>query len=100
MGVETQKAASGEYGDDTSAVTAIIYGAGNAMEPLLELSCLSSLNDLISSARYTDDGNEIWSLIISSATSYLMQALPTAFGQFDQAADKNRKTVYTRQATR
>jgi hypothetical protein len=95
MGVETQKAASGEYGDDTSAVTAIIYGAGNAMEPLLELSCLSSLNDLISSARYTDDGNEIWSLIISSATSYLMQALPTAFGQFDQAADKNRKTVYT-----
>lgn len=94
MGVETQKAMAGEYGD-VSAITAFLRGMGNAAEPLLELSCLSSLNDLIKSARYADDGSMLSSLGVSAATSYFMQALPTLAGQFDQAADKNRKTIYT-----
>lgn len=94
MGVETQKALDEEYGD-VSAIPALLYGMGNAAEPMLELSCLSSLNDLIDNVRYADDDKKLWSLAISGATSYFTQALPTLFGQFDQAADETRKTVYT-----
>lgn len=95
MGVETQKFMGKDYDDGMSAVTAVLYGLGSAAEPLLELSCLSSLNDLITSARYAEDGQVVISLLTNAATSYFTQILPTAFGQFDQAADKNRKMVYT-----
>lgn len=95
MGVETQKFMGKDYDDGMSAVTAVLYGLGSAAEPLLELSCLSSLNDIITSARYADDGKVIISALTNAAVSYFTQVLPTAFGQFDQAADKNRKMVYT-----
>ena len=95
MGVETQKFMEKDYDDGMSAVTAVLYGLGSAAEPLLELSCLSSLNDIITSARYADDGKVVISALTNAAVSYFTQVLPTAFGQFDQAADKNRKMVYT-----
>lgn len=95
MGVETQKFMDDGYGDGVSAVTAVLHGLGSAAEPMLELSCLSSLNDLITSARYAEDGQAIISLVTNAATSYFTQVLPTVFGQFDQAADRNRKMVYT-----
>lgn len=66
-----------------------------ALEPMLELSCLSSLNDFIQSAQYSKDGSEIYSLIASAATSYLTQFIPTVLGQVEQAFEDEKKSVYT-----
>lgn len=96
MGASLYEDLHGKNGNaDVSVVTAILGAMKDAAEPMLELSCLSSLNDFVQSGRYADDSSRVWAYVSSAATSYFMQALPTLWGQLDQAADKNRKVVYT-----
>lgn len=75
-----------------------IWGAVTSVtEPMLELSCLQSLNDLIESVSYAknNDLNSVVAMIVSAATSYLTQALPTLGGQIERSAQKERMTTYT-----
>lgn len=95
MGANLQHSLSGEDGGSVvSTLTAVLDAGMNTLEPMLELSMLSSLNDLLESAKYADEGREVYSLLAQSATSYFLQGLPTIFGNFDRAADENRKIVY------
>ena len=60
--------------------------------PLLEMSCLSSLNDVLDSVSYSDD--KLYSLVSQSAANYVLQALPTVFGQFERIGEPEREQTY------
>ena len=66
-------------------------------EPMLEMSCLQGINDLIESFGYAsaNDTSGITALLSSAATSYLMQAIPTIGGQIERTGEENRMTTYT-----
>ena len=78
----------------TSAFIAFLDACANTLEPMLELSCLSSLNDLLTDARYAEEGRELYAIAASAATSYLLQGLPTLGGQIEQAFENEKKSVY------
>ena len=65
-----------------------------AFEPMLELSCLSSLQDIIEDAKYAEQGTEIYTIVASAATSYFNQMIPTLFGQIEQSFEGNKSQVY------
>lgn len=70
---------------------------GNISDPLLEMSCLQSLNDLIESVgnAYTKDISALYKMPVSAATSYLTQALPTILGQVERTWETKREQTYT-----
>lgn len=67
---------------------------GTAAEPMLEMSMLQSLNDLFDAGRYSE-GNKLLSVLLSGATSYFTQAVPTLSGQIARSIDGTRRTSYT-----
>ena len=75
--------------------SAAVDSAGSAFEPMLELSCLSSLNDIFQSAKYAEEGTELWSAVASAATSYVTQFIPTLFGQVEQATESEKQIAYS-----
>lgn len=78
----------------SSDFSAFLDACANTLEPMLELSCLSSLNDLITDVRYAEEGRVLYSIAASAATSYFMQGLPTIGGQVEQAFETEKKSVY------
>ena len=66
-------------------------------EPLLEMSCLQSLNDVFDAVGYASSNEmaPLPSALSSAATSYLTQALPTALGQAERTGENKRYTTYT-----
>jgi hypothetical protein len=85
--------------EGVSWLSAAIDTAGSAFEPVLELSCLSSLNDIFESATYAEEGTKLWSAVASAATSYMTQFIPTLFGQMEQATEAEKQTAYSSAAT-
>ena len=75
----------------------IIDAIGQISEPMLEMSMLQSLNDLLDSVGYAkEEGLSALSQTLSSAvTSYLTQAIPTLSGQIERTHEKLRMTTYT-----
>ena len=76
----------------------ILTAVSNVTEPLLEMSCLQSLNDLFDSVGYASSGKGLSALptiLASAATSYLTQAFPTILGQAERSAQDERMTTYT-----
>lgn len=70
---------------------------GTVTEPLLEMSCLQSLNAVFETVGYASS-NEMSGLttaLSSAATSYLTQALPTLLGQAERTSEDVRMTTYT-----
>lgn len=84
---------------DASWLSSVINASGSSLEPMLELSCLSSLNDLFESAKYAEEGTELWSAVASAATSYMTQFIPTLFGQVEQATEAEKQSAYSSAAT-
>ena len=66
-------------------------------EPLLEMSCLQSLNGVFDAVGYASseglDG--LPAALASAGTSYLTQALPTVLGQAERTGEDKRYTTYT-----
>ncbi len=66
-------------------------------EPLLEMSCLQSLNAVFDAVGYASseglDG--LPAALASAGTSYLTQALPTVLGQAERTGEDKRYTTYT-----
>lgn len=69
----------------------------NVSDPLLEMSCLQSLNDVFDSVGYASENeiNPLMAALVSAATSYLTQGLPTVFGQAERVTETQRETTYT-----
>lgn len=67
----------------------------DTVEPILDLSMLSSLNDTIDKfANEEDPGDKAMAVLLNTATSYLQQGIPTLFGQLEQATEKEKSSTY------
>lgn len=82
---------------EATTMSDMITAIANVTEPLLEMSCLQSLNDVFDSVGYASaEGlDALPSALVSAATSYLTQAFPTLLGKFERASEKERMTTYT-----
>ena len=79
----------GVTGDD------IISSFGAVVDPMLEMSMLQSLNDLIDSVSYVDSAGKIPAIAGSALVSYFSQGVPTLFGQIERSFEDKRMTTYT-----
>lgn len=68
----------------------------NMSGPMLEMSMLQGLNDVIEDASYAQyhGGNVPVAFIVSAATNYATQIFPTLFGQLERSTENRRMTTY------
>lgn len=95
-GVNLFDAIEGEY-DGMSAVEVVSNFATPALDPLLEMSMLQGVNDLIDNVRFED--SSIPAVLINSATGYVSQGVPTLFGALARTFDDTRRSKYTDKTT-
>ena len=80
-------------------------GTGRAMEdgwkaigsiaaPVMEMSMLSGVQDLLESISYADGIEMIPAILSTAATNYVSQAFPTLFGQIERVGEKERQTTF------
>lgn len=87
-------------GEDASVskFTAFLRGMGTMLEPMLSLSCLSSLNDVIQSGRYAEDGGIVLAVLSNMATGYFTQGIPSLARQASQLFQENKQTTFANNA--
>lgn len=95
-GVNLFDAIEGDY-DGMSAVEVVSNFATPALDPLLEMSMLQGVNDLIDNVRFED--SSIPAVLINSATGYVSQGVPTLFGALARTFDDTRRSKYTDKTT-
>lgn len=84
-----------DNGDDALGVILNLADAGkDVLEPMLSLSCLSNLDDLVQSVKYAEDGSEVFKLVAAPATSYLTQAIPSLLRQTASVVNENKQTTF------
>lgn len=85
--------------NEKATMSTLLQAASNVTAPMLEMSCLQSLNDVFNSVGYaSSEGlDALPSALASAATSYLTQGIPTLFGQIERTAQEKRMTTYTEQ---
>ena len=95
IGVNLYETATENQGE--SNLADMLTAVSNVTEPLLEMSCLQSLNDLFDNIGYATSGglSALPKALVSAATSYLTQAFPTILGQFERSSQDVRMTTYT-----
>ena len=79
---------------DVSKFTSILRGMGTAVEPMLALSCMSSLNDLVESTRYAEEGEALYTIAANMTTSYFTQGIPALARQAYQASQQNKQATF------
>lgn len=84
-------------GTEGATLDDALSAIGSITEPLLEMSCLQSLNDLFDAVGYASSEGlgGLPSTLASAATSYVTQALPTIGGQIERTGENTRYTTYT-----
>ena len=95
IGVNLWEMTQGEK--EPLTLSAILRASANVTEPLLEMSCLQSLNDVFDAVGYASSGdlNGLTAALVTAATSYLTQGVPTVLGQFERTGQEERMTTYT-----
>ena len=83
-----------EKGDWADVVIRFMGASQNTLDPMLSLSCLSSLNDLIQDVKYAADNKEVYKILSTMATSYLSQGIPSLFRQAVTASHANKQTTF------
>lgn len=81
-------------GDWADGVIRFMGASQNMLDPMLSLSCLSSLNDLIQDTKYATDNKEVYKILSTMATSYLSQGIPSLFRQAVTASHANKQTTF------
>lgn len=79
---------------DVSTFTSILHSMGTMFEPMLSLSCMSSLNDLVEGIRYAPEGEALYSAAADIATSYFLQGIPALARQTYQATQENKQSTF------
>lgn len=82
---------------DVSTFSKFLTAGKGMFEPMLELSMLSSLNELVSSGKYTGESG-LYQIATGMITSYLTQAVPSILRQADTASQKYAQTTYANSA--
>lgn len=62
-------------------------------DPMLEMSMLQGVQDMIDNVRYADGGT-LFKVMANAAISYLTQAVPTLFGQIERTVENQRYSTY------
>lgn len=92
MGVELMDS-MGQSGNTTDSIMTALKSVS---DPMLELSMLQSLNDVIDSVSFSE--NKLGALASSALISYFSQPFPTILGQFERSGEENRMSTYTDKA--
>lgn len=94
VGVNLQEQLAGKADGETLTMADYLEAIQKISAPLLEMSCLQSLNNLFEYGGYAKEYG-LYAPVSSAATSYLTQALPTLFGQIERMTEEKRMTTYT-----
>lgn len=92
IGVEIQNAL--EEKGNANFIQSIKNVTGSALEPIINLSMLSGMQDILSSAKYSDGAAVVSSVLWNIALSYGSQALPSLTGAVARTIDGKRRTTY------
>ena len=86
-------------GKERATLADLLSATATVTEPLLEMSCLQSLNAVFDAVGYArDEGMDgLTKALASAATSFLTQAQPTLLGQVERALEDKRYTTYLEQ---
>lgn len=90
-----QLAGSGSEDEETNALEAVLQGIGHMTDPMLEMSMLSGISDLLDSMAYYQGSNSIWPVLSSSVTNYISQFFPSVFGAIERTIEDTRQSSYT-----
>lgn len=86
---------NGESGSDfVDGLIRVADAAKDTLEPMLSLSCLSSVNDLLQNIKYSEDGSHIYKIAVSAATSYLTQGIPSLLRQTGTFLQTEKQTTF------
>lgn len=85
---------SEENADFADTLINFADSAKDTLEPMLSLSCLSSLNDLLENIKYTEDGEYLYKIAASAATSYLTQGIPSLLRQTATFTQTEKQTTF------
>ena len=79
---------------DKSAMDVVLQAFYKISDPMLELSMLSGINDMIESIEYAQQSGVV-SMVANAVWSYLMQYVPSLLRQSEAASDNTRRSIYT-----
>ena len=79
-------------GDSEGGLKALYSALATISEPMLEMSMLSSLQDVIENVSYAD--SKLMAILSTAATNYLTQAFPTLAGQIERITESERETTF------
>ena len=83
-----------EGGDFVDGLIRVADATKDTLEPMLSLSCLSSVNDLLENIKYSEDGSHIYKIAASAATSYLTQGIPSLLRQTGTFLQTEKQTTF------
>lgn len=81
--------------DGWDIAKAVVDLGADTLEPILELSMLSSLNDAVQKFTSEEDpGDGAMAVFLNSLTSYVQHGLPTIIGQAEQATETEKSSTF------
>lgn len=90
VGVELYNSMSGNGNSWENILAAI----ATIPQPMLDMSLLQSVNDLIDNVAYAKKGKGIYKIIAGMATSSLSQFVPTVLGQAERTIETERQQTF------
>lgn len=84
-------------GNPIRNVSNMLDAASMVIDPVLELSCLSGVQETLDNAAKFAEGdlNTMTGLIATMGLSYMSQGIPTLFGQFERVSQEDRMRTFT-----
>ena len=97
VGADIFAAIAEETDEEEKRISAFLGAMSQITDPLLEMSCLSSLNELFDNLnQFGEDGIKAGPVVLANmVVSYLTQGIPTLLGQGERASEVERMTTYT-----
>lgn len=83
MGVQAMES----FGEEGLTADTISGAFASISEPMLEMSMLQSLNDLLDNVSYAARNEKLQGIVGSALISYLNQAIPTFLGQVERSME-------------
>ena len=86
-----------DSGKEAATMADWLTAVSQVSEPMLEMSCLQSLNDVFDAVGYASSNGlaALPTALANAATSYVTQGLPTILGQAERTGEGIRYTTYT-----
>ncbi len=84
-------------GDKPATMADWLTAISQVSEPMLEMSCLQSLNDVFDSVGYASSNGlpGLPTALVNAAASYVSQGIPTILGQAERTGEGLRYTTFT-----